>query len=219
MIFSELIDEMALHKDEKQAEKMANYMQNIFAFWGIAKPDLKKLIAPHLSKTRKDAIDWDSVFALWDMDFREAQYVAIEYLKIHKKQIEVSDLENIKKLITSKSWWETVDDLDDFIGQIVKKDKSLADTILSWSQSDNIWLRRVSIDYQLKYKDETDAFYLSKAICNNFGSTEFFVNKAIGWSLREYSKYNPDWVKQFLKENESKMAKLSIREAIKYLEK
>ena len=83
--------------------------------------------------------------------------------------------------------------------------------------SDNLWLRRVAINYQRKLKEKTDTELLEQIICNNLGTNEFFINKAIGWILREYSKVNPDWVRKFLQKYESRLAKLSIREASKYL--
>lgn len=89
--------------------------------------------------------------------------------------------------------------------------------MLEWSVSDNIWLKRVSIDFQHKYKDKTNTELLEKIIYNNLGSNEFFVNKAIGWSLRDYSKVNPEWVKGFLDKYKEQLSALSIKEASKYL--
>ena len=70
--------------------------------------------------------------------------------------------------------------------------------MLEWASDRNLWLRRVAIDFQQRYKDLTDVPLLEKIICLNFGSGEFFIDKAIGWSLRDYSKVNPDWVHSFL---------------------
>lgn len=217
MLFSDLVEMLSTSGTKAQAEKMSKYMQNKFPFWGIAKPDLAQIIKPYIAATKKDAIDWKAIFYLWDIDYREAQYVALEYLKAHKKQLQVSDFDNIKRLIITKSWWETVDELDACIGLLVQQDEELAKTVLTWSLSDNIWLRRVSIDYQLKFKEKTNTAFLSEAICNNFGNDEFFVNKAIGWSLREYSKTDAEWVRNFLTKYEDKLARLSIKEARKYL--
>ena len=49
------------------------------------------------------------------------------------------------------------------------------------------------------------------------GESEFFINKAIGWALRDYSKTNPQWVKDFIEKYKNNMASLSIREASKYI--
>ncbi len=82
---------------------------------------------------------------------------------------------------------------------------------------DNFWIRRIAIDHQLTRKEKTDPELLEAIIRKNFGSSEFFINKAIGWSLRDYSKVNPEWVRDFLTRYSEKMAPLSIREASKYV--
>lgn len=217
MIFSDLVVTLSKSGTAVQAEKMAKYMQNRFRFWGIAKPELTAIIKPYIAATKRDAIDWDAIFCLWDIEYREAQYVALEYLKAHKKQLQTSDFDNIKKLIVTKSWWDTVDSLDEFVGLLVQQNAKLADTVLTWSLADNILLRRVSIDYQLKFKEKTDTSLLSEAIRNNFGSDDFFINKAIGWSLREYSKTDAKWVNDFVCGYRDKLNKLSVKEAVKYL--
>jgi 3-methyladenine DNA glycosylase AlkD len=89
--------------------------------------------------------------------------------------------------------------------------------MVDWSKSDNIWLRRVAIDFQLQYKEKVNTDLLEGIICNNFASSEFFINKAIGWSLREYSKVNPVWVANFIERHKNDLTKLSINEASKYL--
>jgi 3-methyladenine DNA glycosylase AlkD len=89
--------------------------------------------------------------------------------------------------------------------------------MLQWSTDDNFWIRRVAIDHQIGRKERTNEKLLSLILVNNLGSKEFFINKAIGWSLREYSKTNKEWVKQFITTYRSRMSPLSIREASKYI--
>lgn len=69
----------------------------------------------------------------------------------------------------------------------------------------------------IKSEKKTKKVELEKIIVNNFGSNEFFINKAIGWSLRDYSKTNPEWVRNFINKYKDKMDKLSIKEASKYI--
>ena len=85
--------------------------------------------------------------------------------------------------------------------------------------SDNIWLRRTSIIHQLGMKNNTDTSLLSQCIQNNFASQEFFINKAIGWALRDYAKTNEQWVSDFLTAHQQQLAPLSWREASKHLNK
>ena len=141
----------------------------------------------------------------------------IEYILLHEKKLLDTDINKIQDLITEKSWWETVDSLDSVAGTIVLKYPYLKEEMRRWSKSENIWLRRASIDFQQKYKEKTDVALLEEIICNNVGTNEFFINKAIGWSLRDYSKVNPEWVRSFLERYKDELSTLSMKEARKYL--
>ena len=141
----------------------------------------------------------------------------MDLLDKYKKQLEVDDIVWIEKLIVTKSWWDTVDILATHLaGEYFKKHKNKIDLITNqWNNSDNIWLQRSSLLFQLKYKQNTNVFLLENYILNLKESKEFFIRKSVGWILREYSKTNPAWVIQFLKKNE--LSNLSVREASKYL--
>lgn len=217
MWYDNLFQELKQLRNSKQAEKMSAYMQNKYEFLGIPKPKLQEIIKPYLKESRKYDFDWEFVNMCWNKDYREAQYIAISYLSMNSKKFTDKDLPKLKHLIINKSWWETVDSLDAMVGSIVLKYEALEKTMLEWSVSDNIWLKRVSIDFQQEYKDKTNTELLEKIICNNLGGNEFFVNKAIGWSLRDYSKVNPEWVKSFLDKYKEQLSTLSIKEASKYL--
>jgi len=201
--------------DTTQAKKMSAYMKDKFVFAGISKPKLKELIKPFLKQTAKTELDWDLVFELWDIPYREAQYIALEYLQKHRKEIKPFHIDNLKRLITEKSWWETVDTIDSLVGEAVLQDEKLKSTLLLWANDDNLWLRRVAINFQQAYKEKTDTDIFEKIILMNLGSKEFFIDKAIGWSLRDYAKVNPEWVNNFVEKYESKLSPLSIREALK----
>ena len=209
MDFSQLKSLFSQNADSKQAEKMSAYMQNKFAYFGIPRPKQKELEKQFFTNDKtSDPIDWQFIFDCFNANERELQYVALDYIKRHSKQLTVNDIPNLKKLIETKSWWDSVDCLDQIVGGIALKDESINQTLLKWSMDKNFWLRRIAIDHQLGRKDKTNTELLATIIKNNFGQTEFFINKAIGWSLREYSKTNPQWVKDFIKQNEKDMAKL-----------
>jgi 3-methyladenine DNA glycosylase AlkD len=116
-----------------------------------------------------------------------------------------------------KSWWDTIDGLDRIVGAIALAFPQVNQILLQWSLDPNFWLRRIAIDHQLGRKAQTDTALLEQIILNNFGQTEFFINKAIGWSLREYSKTNPAWVRAFVERHRQDLAPLSVREASKYI--
>ena len=117
----------------------------------------------------------------------------------------------------TKSWWDTVDLLAKVVGSLVIRIEGYDQIMLEWSKDSNIWLKRVAILYQLSLKEKVDEIILDKILVNNLGDNEFFINKAVGWALRDYSKYNPEWAREFIKKNKDNMANLSIREASKYI--
>ena len=117
---------------------------------------------------------------------------------------------NLKKYIKTKQWWDTIDGLDKIIGHIGLVDKRVDDLMIQWSVDEDFWLRRVAINHQRGRKNQTNTHLLERIIVNNFGSSEFFINKAIGWSLREYSKTNPAWVSKFVDIYKNKMRRTSI---------
>lgn len=217
MWYGDIFEQLEMLSDAEQSKKMSAYMQNRFPFLGVPKPKLKEFMKPFLQQSKKLDFDWNFVFLYWDKPYREAQYIAVEYVLMHQKELSDADLDKVQMLITQKSWWETVDSLDAVIGTIVSKFPELKKRMLEWSVADDIWLRRAAIDFQQKYKENTDVKLLSQIIQNNFGSNEFFINKAIGWSLRDYSKINAVWVSNFLKQHSNELAPLSIKEASKYL--
>ena len=218
MDFNKLYEEMIQHKNEEQAQKMSKYMLNKFEYIGIKTPERRKIFKNFFSEYKnEEKIDWEFVNKCWENKYREFQYVAADYLKNMKDKLTIDDIPKLKQFILKKSWWDTIDNLDMTIGALALKDSNVNKILLEWSLDENIWLRRIAIDHQLLRKEKTNTELLEKILKNNLGQAEFFINKAIGWALRDYSKISPEWVKNFIEENKENMAKLSIKEASKYL--
>ncbi len=194
-------------------------MKNNFPFLGIKSQNRRELQKPFLNKLIKEKeINWPFVFDCFEQPEREFQYAALDYLDKVKKRIPEHDIVIIEQLIQTKSWWDSVDSFDQVVGAMVLNFPELKNShIRKWISGDNIWLKRVSIDFQLLMKEKTDSSILAEAILANLGTKEFFINKAIGWSLRDYSKTNKSWVREFIEENKQKLNTLSVREGSKYL--
>lgn len=205
-------------EDKEKAVLMSKYMRNLFSFYGISTPD-RKVIYKEFLKLEKQSkkIDWVFLDQCYEDNHREFQYLVCDYLFAMKSYITYSDFPKIEAYILKKSWWDTIDALDKVVGDVQIRDKRVKDLMQIWSKHDNIWIRRIAIDHQLSLKEKTDTKLLEDIITNCFGSDEFFINKAIGWALREYSKTNPQWVKTFISKHHGKMSKLSIKEASKYI--
>ena len=171
----------------------------------------------------QDKIDWDFLEALFKDPKREINYLGLDILKAQSPLLELSDFDKLVSLATIRPWWDTVDNIDTIIGSLGLEDKAFDEKIISLSQSDNFWLRRIAIGHQRKYKEKTKTDLLAKIIENNLKITchdkdeKFFIDKAIGWALREYSKTDQAWVRDFIDKNKNDLAPLSNREASKYL--
>ena len=215
-----LIADLEENRNELLAESMSKYMQDKFSFLGVrgaTRTEIYKKYFPNARKTK--TIDWDFIENCWNKEEREFQYVVVYYLKAMQKFLKREDISRLKYLIVTKSWWDTVDLLAKVVGSLVIRIEGYDQIMLEWSKDSNIWLKRVAILYQLSLKEKVDKQVLDKILVNNLGDSEFFINKAIGWALRDYSKFNPEWVREFIKKNKDNMANLSIREASKYLDK
>ena len=217
MDVEKLLENLKAVAKPDDAVAMKAYMKNKFEFLGVKTPVRRKLSKIFFKQQTDSVIDWVFINESWDNPYRELQYAALDYLEIRKKLLTPSDLPRLKKLAQTKSWWDTIDFLDRLVGSIIARFPETKGIIFAWSCDEAIWLRRLAIDHQLLRKEETDTELLEKILVNNLGQTEFFINKAIGWALRDYSKTNPDWVRDFIERNRAAMAALSIREGSKYL--
>ncbi|WP_255455993.1 MULTISPECIES: DNA alkylation repair protein [unclassified Corynebacterium] len=201
-------------RNEDNALTMRTYMREQFAFFGIKTPQRRaatKNFLTELTQTVHQAgIDRNFVELCFAQEEREFSYVACDYLR--KAPLGTSDIDWLADIVTTKSWWDSVDALAGIIGTY-----ATAKQMQQWAQEENIWLRRVAIIHQLGRKEHTDTALLTFCIEQSLGNTEFFINKAIGWALRDYAKHNPDWVRNFLDTYQEELATLSLREASKYL--
>jgi 3-methyladenine DNA glycosylase AlkD len=84
-----------------------------------------------------------------------------------------------------------------------------------WIASNNIRLQRTCIIFQLLSKEKMDVEFLADVIKSLLNSKEFFINRAIGWALRDYSRTNPKWVKEFAANTD--LHSLSRREALRLM--
>lgn len=214
-----LIESFKASANPENAIQMQNYLKGLFPFYGIRSPE-RKIIEKEFFKSyglpTKEKL-FEVINEMWSLPEREYQHSAIIILQKFEKKLEEGDIRYIENLIVEKSWWDSVDGLSVWIcGSYFKKFPEQINTVTSaWVDSDNIWLQRSALLFQLKYKKETNVNLLTDYINKLSGSNEFFVRKAIGWVLREYSKVNPSWVREFL--NNNKLSNLSYREAIKYI--
>jgi 3-methyladenine DNA glycosylase AlkD len=202
------------------AMPMSQYMRNQFGFLGIKAPEQKMLLRQFLqAQGLPELTQLETVIrTLWAWPEREFQYVAMALLDKRQKYLTPEWITLLEDLITTKSWWDTVDGLASHnVGRLLRQFPDSRDrTLAPWRQASNIWLRRTTLLCQLGYKTATDADLLFALVIENLNADEFFIQKAIGWALREYSKVDPGAVRAFVAAHP--LAPLSRREALKWVQ-
>jgi 3-methyladenine DNA glycosylase AlkD len=208
------------HASPEQAAPMKKYMRDQFEYLGIKSPLFKPLMKEFLAGSGLPPVtDLDSIVrSLWSLPEREYQYIATSLVSRLENQLPAAFISTFEYLITNKSWWDTVDSLAGGpVGIHFRRHPAIKEKYLTrWRKADDFWLRRTTLLFQLNYKQETDFDLLCDLIRENLGSKEFFINKAIGWSLRQYARTDPQAVKKFVKT--TPLHPLSRREAMKHLE-
>jgi len=215
----ELVKLYTQHIDLHYADWSKKYLRNQFDFLGIRTPLRRKITKQFIREfgvPAKENLKY-IILTLWERSEREYQKAALDILQKVKEDLTPDDMTWLSSLLVKKSWWDTVDVLAPHIMgyMFTAYPKLISQYADQWILDDNIWLQRSALLYQLYYKNRTDETRLFQYIVNRADSEEFFVQKAIGWVLREYGKSNPSVVKKFVSLNDLKP--LSRREALKNL--
>ena len=204
--------------DPTKAGPMKKYMRDQFEYLGIKSPQVTVLLREHINEHGLPPLDKLDIIVreLWGLPQREFQYAAMSLMIKLEKKVGEDFITTIEYLIMTKSWWDTVDILAGHaVGSQFKRFPKVKEKYLKkWRKSEDFWLRRTALLFQLGYKKETDFDLLCELVKENLGSDEFFINKAIGWALRQYAHTNPASVKKFVKTTKE-LHPLSRREALK----
>lgn len=207
--------------NSKYAKKQKNYMKGNFDFFGIKAQPRRKATRVFMRKAERPDLNdiFDVVKKLWKLPKREYQYFGMELLEKYKKEFDKDIIPLFEYMITNKSWWDTVDFISKkLVGEFFKLFPELRDKYISkWMDSGDIWLQRTCLLFQLGYKENTDLKLLFDLVERLKEKDEFFIQKAIGWSLREYSKIEPKKIEKFIQEQS--LSALSKREGLKWIKK
>ncbi|MFD5271416.1 DNA alkylation repair protein [Streptomyces sp. NPDC058335] len=204
--------------DPARAATMRAYMKDVAPFLGIPTPERRALSRSVLAGLpRPDEGDCTAIgLRCWALPEREYHYFAVDHLRRYAGRCSSAFLPVARRLVTTVSWWDTVDLLAvHVVGPLVAADPRLTAEMDAWITDDDLWVARTALLHQLGYKDRTDADRLFGYCLRQSGHPDFFVRKAIGWSLREYAKTDPDAVRAFLARERGRFAPLTVREALK----
>lgn len=218
-LIANVIDAYGRKGNPDIAAGQKKYLLNQFEFFGLKAPARRAIQRPFLAKQNlppKEILD-SIIKKLWAEKERELHYFGMDLVARYSKKPDKKDIALYECMATHHSWWDTVDFIAvNLIGEYFRAyPEEINLYVDKWLDSGNMWLQRCAILFQLKYKEKLDVHLLSGTISPLLGSKEFFINKAIGWILREYSKTNPDWVTQYV--DMTPLPNLSRKEALKHI--
>jgi len=202
--------------DASRAPAMRAYMRDQFPFLGIATPARRDALKPAIRafKGASSAELLGVAGELWQLPEREYQYAALDLMAANWKQFASADLPALLAFVLRKSWWDSVDGMAGIIGDVLRFEHHEMDSAL---KHDSFWMRRIALLHQLGWRGKTDEMRLFRYALALGHENEFFIQKAIGWALRDYARHAPHNVAQFINENSRALSKLSVREAGKHL--
>ena len=195
---------------------MKRYMKDRFLFYGIQSVKRRELYRDVIKEVKaQKVIDFDLLDMFYDDEHREMNYFVMDAIRTMSKHMTITDMKRVERYISEKQWWDVIDNLAVSIGNIKGK-AELFSLMDDYSRMDDIWFRRVSILFQLQYGEDTETELLSCIIDRNLGTGEFFIDKAIGWALRQYARTDALWVRDFVENRKDRLSRLSIREALRH---
>jgi 3-methyladenine DNA glycosylase AlkD len=214
-----LTTHIAAFSDRDRAPAMEAYMKHKFVYFGLSsqvRRDALKDFMKHHPCPTGEALD-DVVEELWRAPERELHYCAMELVQKTKRHKRADAIPLLEHMLTHQAWWDTVDFIAaTLVGEHFRAHPDqMESTALRWNDSGDLWLIRSSILFQLKYKTQIDLDLLERLMLPHIDSREFFLQKVIGWVLRQISKHDPEYVRNFLQQHALKP--VSMREAVKYL--
>ena len=196
------------------APAMVAYMKGVQPFLGVKTPARREIVRAALKGYPDRTERFAAAAELWQGEYREERYMALDLLA--KSRLTVADLPVLESMLPACNWWDLLDTLMGLIGRVLTPHPELRrEKVRLWRQSDHLWTRRAAILAQLHAKSQTDTALLSETIAALKHEKEFFIQKAIGWALREYAKTDADWVRQSV--NELGLSGLARREALKHV--
>lgn len=209
--------------DPDRAAAQQRYMRSTLPFHGLAVPAVRVIVRGVVREHPTPGYDeWHAAIRdLWDTaEVREDRYAALGVARsvpAHARAAESLDL--YRHLVVTGAWWDLVDETAaHLVGAVLRAHPGTADTLRRWATEDDRWLRRTAILAQLRSRAATDRRLLTDVIDPNVSHPDFFVRKAIGWALRQYSRVDDDaaaWVRETVEGYGSRLSPLSRREALR----
>ncbi|MBR0575735.1 DNA alkylation repair protein [Proteiniclasticum sp. BAD-10] len=214
MTILKLMENLKNARHPENIPAMERYMRDQFPYLGIKSPEMKLILKAFFQSGYRFKLE--DAETLYQQREREYKYAACALLQRFQEELSSKDLDRILTLALTEPWWDTIDSIaPSVLGPMALREDAVRDRLRALALADSIWEKRIAILFQLKYKTNLDEALLEEILGKTRGTGEFFVDKAMGWILREYSKTRPEFVRDFL--SRYPVSRLTEKEGSKYL--
>ena len=212
-----LIQALRALGDAKRAEQEKRYQKSRWEHWGVPLPSMDVAVKTTLGDLSQEQ-SLDLCRRLWREPVWDLRIVAGRILA--RKSIEPDA--KVWGFVTERKpdldGWAVADNFAPVASRCLIDDSCRLDAVEAWIENPHLWTRRAALVFTLPWaKGERDPERMLGWAARLADDREWFIQKAIGWWLRELSKRNPERVRRFLAEHGGKLTGVAKREATKYL--
>ena len=213
-----------------KAGAMQAYMKSAMPFLGVAAPARRALVRGAMKGRECADVEalGQAMLELWrGATHREERYAALDLLHLprHDKLIALPLLPALHEMLLTDPWWDFNDEISSrALPRLLQRHpQPMKATLRSWAVGEALWLRRAAMLAQRGVGAAAfDAVLLYDCILPSLlgegahaTARDFFIRKGIGWALRERSYAAPEEVQAFCVEYASRLSPLTVREALK----
>jgi 3-methyladenine DNA glycosylase AlkD len=206
----------------ERAAQEKRYLKSELEFFGVTVPEMRRVVTgavrgyPGLDGV--GMVAW--AVALWGEPVHERRMAAVEILTLAAPRLGAGELAVVERLVRESGTWALVDGLaGNVAGEVALRDPRSWPVIDRWAVDADFWVRRLALLALLRgiRSRQPDLARFTRYAEPMLAEREFFIRKAIGWVLREISKYDPAWVASWTELHLSEMSGVTFREAVRRL--
>lgn len=219
------LEALHAHADPARAAGMASYHKADRPYLGIAMPEVNALVKDwRAALTLEDRVQLAS--DLWNSNIHEARVAAAKLLT--QARMRPSDAEAwalIMSWVPQFDAWAVADHTCSAGGRRIMADLARLDTVEGWTTSDHLWTKRAALVMTLPLallnhpnaaQSEARERVLTWAAAY-VPDHQWFIQKAIGWWLRELSKHDAARATAFVETHGEGMKPFARKEALRLL--
>ena len=203
--YSALLAALRAEGTPERAAQEKRYQKSRWEHWGVPLPRMDAVIRAELG-----ALSSQEILALarrlwaepvWDLKMVAGRMIALKRVPADKP-IWNFIVERLPEL----DGWAVADNLAPAASRCLIAGEKHLDEVERWIASAHLWTRRAALVFTLAWmKQARNPERMLGWSARLTGDREWFIQKAIGWRLRELSKRDPARVRRFLAEHGAAM--------------